>query len=147
MCPQKKTRERKKERNNNKNMSLSLPIILKDGKRKSTELNVRPRPVGWHVKSLLLEEGVSLHASVLVWRTHHGKPEHTMVKMGRWEKERNNDRSVASPPVTTDSRDIVEMGEAHGYGERTGKEKGGKKEEKKMESGSGREVGEKNMIS
>ena len=49
--------------------------------------------------------------------------------------------------MTTDSRDIVEMGEAHGYGERTGKEKGGKKEEKKMESGGGREVGEKNMIS
>ena len=42
---------------------------------RSRELDVRPRPVGWHVESLLLEEGVSLHASVLVRRTHHGVPE------------------------------------------------------------------------
>ena len=72
--------------------------------------------------------------------THHGE----YGKVREREKQR---RSIASPPVTTDSHDIVEMGEAHGYGERTGKEKGGKKEEKKMESGGGREVGEKNMIS
>ena len=44
------------------------------------------------------------------------------------EKQR---RPVASLPVTTDSRDIVEMGDAHGHGERIGKEKGGRKEEKK----------------
>ena len=46
----------------------------------------------------------------------------------------------------TDSCDIVEMGETHGYVERMGKETGGRKEEKKkekMESGSGKEVGEK----
>ena len=42
--------------------------------------------------------------------------------------------------MTTDSHDIIEMGEAHGYGERTGKETGGRKEEKKMESGDGREL-------
>ena len=48
------------------------------------------------------------------------------------EKQR---RSVASLPVTTDSHDIIEMGEAHGYGERTGKETGGRKEEKKRENG------------
>ena len=53
------------------------------------------------------------------------------------EKQR---RSVASSPVTTDSCDIVEMGDAHVYGERTGKEKRGRKEEKKMESGDGREL-------
>ena len=56
--------------------------------------------------------------------THHGED----GKVREREKQR---RSVVSPPVTTDSRDIVEMGEAHGYGERTRKEKGGKKEEKK----------------
>ena len=69
-----------------------------------------------------------------------------MVKMGKWEKEKERKkkrkknegekekekqrRSVVSP-MTTDSCDIVEMGEVHGYGERMGKEIGGKKEGKK----------------
>ena len=46
------------------------------------------------------------------------------------EKEREH-RSVASPPMITDSHGIVEMGEGHGYGERTGKEIGEGKEGKK----------------
>ena len=52
--------------------------------------------------------------------------------------------------MTTDSCDIVEIGEAHGYGERTGKETRERKEEKKKEKkecGDGREVEEKNVIS
>ena len=56
--------------------------------------------------------------------THHGED----GKVREREKQR---RSVASLPVTTDSRYIVEMGEAHRYGERTEKEKGERKEEKK----------------
>lgn len=56
--------------------------------------------------------------------THHGEDE----KVRKREKQR---RSVASPPVTIDSRDIDAMGEAHGYGERTGKEKEERKEEEK----------------
>ena len=54
--------------------------------------------------------------------THHGED----GKVREREKQR---RSVASPPVMTDSRDIDEMGEAHRYGERTEKEKGERKEE------------------
>ena len=78
---------------------------------------------------------MSLHASVLVRRTHHGIADDEGWH-GERERERKNEkeeqknkgerekqrRSVASLPVTIDSRDIVEMDEAHGYGERTGKE-------------------------
>ena len=58
------------------------------------------------------------------------KKEREEKKWGKRERERQH-RSMASPPVTTDSCGIVEMGEWHGYGERTGKEIGRRKEEKK----------------
>ena len=63
------------------------------------------------------------------------------------EKQTTSIDGVTS--ITTDSRGIVEMGEWHGYGERTGKkQEGGKKKNREgMESGGGREVGKKNVIS
>ena len=45
--------------------------------------------------------------------------------------------------MITDSHGIVEMGEGHGHGERTGKEIGEGKEGKKRKSGNDKEMGEK----
>ena len=65
-------------------------------------------------------------------REKERKKERDEKNQGEKEKQR---QSVTSPLVMTDSRDIVKMGEAHGYGERTRKETGGRKEEKKRENG------------